>query len=77
MGEKETLEEKVMAWFVVSPYNFIITLFFAVILSLSLGSLLISGSEVASTVGAGQSSFIHWQGSHYGAETGKKNIDKQ
>ncbi|TMS23014.1 DNA polymerase subunit gamma-2, mitochondrial [Larimichthys crocea] len=28
------------------------------------------GSEVASSVGASQSGFRHWQGSHHGAETG-------
>lgn len=36
-------------------------------------SLLISGSEVASSVGSSQSGSGHWKRRHYGAQTGSKN----
>lgn len=42
--------------------------------SLSFGSLLISGSQAASSTGTSQSSFRHWQGSYCGAEAGKKHM---
>lgn len=46
----------------------------SVFLSLSFGSMLISGSEVASSVDSSQSGFSYWQRSHCGAEAGKRNL---
>lgn len=37
--------------------------------------MLISGSEVASSVGSSQSGFRYWQGGHNGAEAGKKHMN--